>query len=217
MHRYLSKPQQWNRYAYVINSPHKYIDPTGEKIWIPGSVEHQAAALARIQKVLGEDLSKYLTLKCVDTHIGRVLEVSYDPHANGDAIGRFGDRTAIRFSQILESNRVIEYRLSEVFTTKEGRFLTRDYGGAATITASESTTGNTQIFVHPDAAFIVKSQMEKDGWIKSNDGKPLAFSDDIVDAHEYGHAAADMVYNSPSRSFSERGNQYCGKTTCESD
>ncbi len=29
---YLSQPQQWNRYAYAINNPLLYVDPTGEAI-----------------------------------------------------------------------------------------------------------------------------------------------------------------------------------------
>jgi RHS repeat-associated protein len=27
-------PQTWNRYAYVVNNPMKYVDPNGEEVWV---------------------------------------------------------------------------------------------------------------------------------------------------------------------------------------
>ncbi len=34
--RYISRPQQWNQYAYAVNNPLKYTDPSGEKVNLTG-------------------------------------------------------------------------------------------------------------------------------------------------------------------------------------
>jgi len=34
--KYLLEPRNWNRYVYVWNNPLKYIDPTGERVWVIG-------------------------------------------------------------------------------------------------------------------------------------------------------------------------------------
>jgi hypothetical protein len=64
-------------------------------------------------------------------------------------------------------------------------------GGGVTVTAQESLTGNVQIFVAPNAsdiAFFVVMNAHQKGVIKSNDGKLLGFTNEQVDAHEFGHA-----------------------------
>jgi RHS repeat-associated protein len=38
---YISQPQHWNRYAYAINNPLKYIDPLGEAIELTGTEEER--------------------------------------------------------------------------------------------------------------------------------------------------------------------------------
>ncbi len=192
---YLGQPQQWNRYGYAINNPLKYIDPTGEKAWLTGSEEEQKAALERLKKMLGPELFKYVKTEVMDTHVGRVTVVSYDSKSNGDALARLGGAFGVYMAQILESTRVTEFRIATTFSDNSGRHTTREFGGAATVGAEESLTGNTQIFVHPDAATITQEQMSSLlGRSKSSDGKPLDFFNDIVDAHEFGHAFANMIY-----------------------
>jgi RHS repeat-associated protein len=192
---YLSQPQQWNRYAYTINNPLKYIDPTGETVWLTGSEQEQKAALERIKNMLGSGLFKYVKTEVMDTHVGRVTVVSYDAHSNGDALARLGGDFGVYMAQILESSRVTEFRIATGFSDKSGRHSTREFGGAATVATEESFTGNTQIFVHPDAAAITQEAMSSLlGRSKSSDGKPLDFFNDIDDAHEFGHAFANMIY-----------------------
>ncbi len=42
---YLSDPRQWNRYAYAVNNPLLYIDPSGEEIIINGGTDEQREAV----------------------------------------------------------------------------------------------------------------------------------------------------------------------------
>lgn len=51
---YLSRPQEWNRYAYVANNPLRYVDPDGQKLRIFGSMA--AYFLADLEALSGLDL-----------------------------------------------------------------------------------------------------------------------------------------------------------------
>ncbi|MFY9571566.1 MAG: RHS repeat-associated core domain-containing protein, partial [Blastocatellia bacterium] len=42
---YLRDPRQWNRYAYAVNNPLLYIDPSGEEIIISGGTDEQQEAV----------------------------------------------------------------------------------------------------------------------------------------------------------------------------
>ena len=69
------------------------------------------------------------------------------------------------------------------------------FGGAATVGAEESLNGNAQIYVHPDAADYANDVLSANvlGGTRSNDANPLTFYNDIVDAHEFGHAYANVI------------------------
>jgi RHS repeat-associated protein len=190
--RYLSMPQQWNRYSYVVNNPLKYIDPTGELLELTGSEEERKKAFEHIKNLVGpEGASLLYVMEC-----GGKYYVNYDgKQGAGDRLAATGELGVFIANIIDDPNKTLEYRLAETFETKDGRKTTAYYGGAATVGAEESLTGNTQIFVHPTrAASIATSRLH--GTIKgamvSSDGKGLIEYDDTIDAHEFGHGYANM-------------------------
>lgn len=196
LNQYLVESQQWNRFSYAINNPLKYIDPSGEVIYLTGSAEDQRAALKRMENLLGEERMRQVTItyKNVDG-IGAVTELSFLSERNAkkmDSIGS-GDEGAfsVRMSDIIGSSEIVEYRLAETFTNRDGTVENvSSYGGAATINKSDSPTRNIQIFVHPTKAISLAEKKFNNviGATYSNDGGALYFSNETIDAHEFGHA-----------------------------
>lgn len=124
--------------------------------------------------------------------------VNYDgKQGAGDRLAATGELGVFIAKIIDDPNKTLEYKLAETFTTKEGRKTTAYYGGAATVGAEESLTGNTQIFVHPTrAASIANSRIGPGtlrGGLISSDGRGLMQYDDNIDAHEFGHGYANMI------------------------
>jgi hypothetical protein len=96
----------------------------------------------------------------------------------------------------------VEFRIATTFESKAGRKSVASFGGGVTIGADESLTGNIQIFVHPDAAFIANDVFYNTmlGQTRSSEGTKgngLFFYNDTVDAHEWGHAWAALMFNTP--------------------
>jgi RHS repeat-associated protein len=204
---YLAETQKWNRYTYALNSPFRYIDPLGEDILLTGSEAVQKMGLNRLRRQLGEE--RFNLLDYVQEYVegvGNVTVVKFgsaENKAKFEAIG--GDNQIERLysttmSDIIGSSLHVEYRLATRFQYKGIGFgNTREivttsldqFGGAATVNANESLTGNVQIFVAPDAKETAFRQVQIDhqlGIFKSNDKKLLSFTDEQIDAHEFGHA-----------------------------
>ena len=186
-------PQQWNRYSFVANNPLKYVDPTGELLELTGSEEERKAAYEHIKGLVGKEGAKLLFIREEKGH----FYVDYKGKmGQGDKLAGTSELNA-SIARIIESDKTLEYRIATNFETKEGRRSTAGYSGAATVGAEESLTGNTQIFVNPKAASIATSILYGTfrGAAVSSDGKGLIEYDDTVDAHEFGHAYANMFGN----------------------
>lgn len=155
-------------------------------------VEERNRELERIKDLVGKDAAKYLTTTELCTKDGMVTVVGYSSNAFA---GSEPDVT-VRIADIIDSNDVVEYRIAEGFTAKDGYHTTGYYGGAATVAKEDSLNGHAQIFVHPKGSDIAQRILGVNTMLaasRSSDGRPLDFYDDIVDFHEFGHAYANII------------------------
>jgi RHS repeat-associated protein len=195
LERYLSAPEQWNRYAYAANNPLKYIDPTGQRIELTGSTQaDRDEALTRLKILVGKEGAKHLSMQEEKGHYYVKSDVNLC-----DVSGP-NDSSTLNYymSELIDrKDHTVEYKIADSFTTlNETRTTAGDRcGGACTVGAEESTTHNTQIFVNRNASVYAEQSFRK--LINSSSGKysggQPSFEEDIVDAHEFGHAYANAI------------------------
>lgn len=193
LNRYISQPQQWNQYVYAVNNPLKYVDPSGETVELTGDTpELRAAALQRLRNILGEERFKLVTVSAD----GRTVSLSNDNVTKFQKIGNDADNKdfSLGFAEILNSSQTVEFRVADKFTNVNGYTIdlnTTTYPGALTVSGADSSTGNIQIFVHPQAGAVATKACEMRGGcadkITPKTGN-FSATNEIVDAHEFGHA-----------------------------
>ena len=202
---YLSQPQHWNRYGYVLNNPLKYVDPFGEDVVLTGSEQDQKDGLERLRKMLGDERFNLLDFNQQNIEgLGNVTVVNFGSQENQNKFAAIGGDNAyeVEFSQgmadIIGSSEHVEYRLAESFSYKSclasicetatSSTTSPRWGGAATLNKDESLTGNVQIFVSREAANTAAFALYNRRKYVSSNGDALTFTNEQVDAHEYGHA-----------------------------
>ena len=196
--RYLAKPQQWNRYAYVTNKPLAYVDPTGALLELTGDIE---AAFARIKALVGKAASLLYTY----TENGHTYVDYKGSHSNrGQDINALMKADAGGINVYLEAimtskEKTIEFQVADSFDTKFRTGVQTgggDCGGACTVGAEESKSGNTQIFVNKDASAIAELKFNTPALAIKFGGPPgkIWAENDVVDAPEFGHAFANAFH-----------------------
>jgi RHS repeat-associated protein len=187
--QYPENPQSWNLYNYVHNNPLIFIDTSGKKIELKGTDTERTEELNRICQMIGSGLTSSGQV-IINIHFGvdDITEngelhhyVKRDPNSNQN-IGHFGT--------MLDSSIIIEFHLSSTYYSKKyprGRLI-KYWGGAITIPGFESLNNNIQIYVD-DLSFSYANDWGRiDNGRSSSDRTRLHFYNDIVDAHEFGHA-----------------------------
>jgi RHS repeat-associated protein len=191
--KYLSFPQQWNRYAYVANNPLKYLDPTGEYLELTGSTQaDRDEALKRLKIMVGKDAASHLhVVEAVDSKNKAHYYVESDKNLGQVGGGKLGGY----ISEIINSNHGVEFKIADSFTTLNETRTTAGNrcGGACTVGAEESVTGNTQIFVNRNASVYAELSFKTPANSGKCSGGNCSFEEDIVDAHEFGHAYANAI------------------------
>jgi len=155
---YTSQPQNWGRYLYATNNPLKYVDPTGETITLTGTAEEQQAALARIKSILGDARYSWVRQETINGNI--VLSLDNESVPKMQAIGSDADNIefSVGMAEILNSSDTVEFRVTEKFTNVNGKEIdlgTPPFAGGLTVSGRDSSSGNIQIFVHPQAGAIM--------------------------------------------------------------
>ena len=195
---YLSQPQQWNRYAYVINNPMKYTDPTGEVIWARGSKEERNAIYLEILNVLGDETNNLtVTSEEVRMEDGSTATKIYISDADakllaGEVFPENGVVNKGMAALLAKGGKNIEARFDGQFINmrKESRSL-NELGSspAETLPAYVHPDGRHQVVLEADAAAQMNSdRMRQQTKNLSNDGKPLTFNRTMIFAHELGEA-----------------------------
>ncbi len=201
---YLSHPQQWNRYAYVTNNPLKHIDPNGELLELIGSETDIQVGFQRIKELVGKEGAKLLYLRKENGRTYVDYNGSRGDNKNSlDALMQAApDGINVFLVKIINDKNpanTIQFKVAKEFETKDGKFTTASFGGAATVGKEESLTNHTQIYTHPDAGNITQEKFGSTnaGRMSSSNGRQLDFYNDIVDGHEFGHAYANIYDGTP--------------------
>jgi hypothetical protein len=188
-----------------------YVDPFGEDVVLTGSEQDQKDGLERLRKMLGDERFNLLDFSQQNIEgLGNVTVVNFGSQENQNAFAAIGGDNAYEkeFSQgmadIIGSSEHVEYRLAESFSYKScisaicetatSSTTSPKWGGAATLNKDESLTGNVQIFVSREAANTAAFALYNRRKYVSSDGDALTFTNEQVDAHEYGHAHNAIKY-----------------------
>jgi RHS repeat-associated protein len=191
--QYISQPQQWNRYAYAINNPLKYVDPLGAAIELTGSEEERKKELEELRKAVGKKAGAYLYENKGTDGKYYVGIYTNGPDGKGPAFDKINS-VAGEIAPIINDTKIVGMSV-----VANGTKITDDSGATTTIGSIKDgrTPGlTTQVggklmvyFLDPktDPGKIPGTLM-----LGTNGKDGTIYSGEIL-AHELGHARAYMT------------------------
>ncbi len=170
LNAYLSKTQQWNRYAYVVNNPLTLVDPSGEVLKVAGTTEEKEKFLQMLKDMVGSKAAKNIGYVC---NSDGTWEIKYAGAGGLDIGGEFG----VALQDIIDSSKVVTLSMT---TAK-----LEDKGGALTTLSDDNNS--VSIRISYKMVSTAESVLKTQGY-KGTDGKDLKFTLSVAVAHELGHA-----------------------------
>jgi RHS repeat-associated protein len=199
---YLSMPQQWNRYAFAVNNPLKYTDPTGREIELIGNEDERAKALLALKSAVGREAGRYLEQEArydqkTKKLIGYFVKIKDAPDGKSKPFEKIND-LAGEFASVIRNSKVVGLRVVPPggSIAADGRPFPQivkmgfpDEGGNAGVTGMVGG----RLMIH-----IVDAEKRKyyvgeiPGWANEGGKSWTAHIGEVV-AHEIGHAKARMT------------------------
>ncbi len=181
--RALHNPQLWNRYAYGLNNPLKFVDPSGASVELLGSADDREKELELLRRSVGQLGSRlYINeVKSGDStryFVGIRGDVGDFTRSGGSAQG---------LANLVAHTSVVEFGLTS-------QNLAR-WGGAATFEPGEAGDNvNTRVLVNPGQMGLLNSRLSTNTLLGASrfDGggawRVNPFTVEVAAWHEFGHA-----------------------------
>jgi len=212
---YLSQPQQWNRYAYAINNPLLYVDPTGESIQLSNDKDERERQLQALREAVGAEAGAYLYANQGEDGNYYVGIYEGGPNGNGPTFEQVNE-VAGEIGAVIRDTQVLTLELVRPGT------VTDDFGdsqyigaaGRASLKPGGPSPGVTGIF---NGRLTIKmlDWGKKTWWgsnydlgylpgVLMNDGKDNMMTPSVMLGHEIAHGRARMTGEKDSRGAAVR-------------
>lgn len=136
-------PQLWNRYAYGVGNPVKYVDPTGRILELTGTEEERKKALIDLRSTVPPELRIFV--RTTTTRDGRVILDPRFLNAKGSADS--GNFQALR--QIANSPGTALFNSSRTSVGSE-TIGANAFSGGITFSSNQSASGKIEAYVGGD-------------------------------------------------------------------
>jgi hypothetical protein len=195
---YLSQPQQWNRYAYAINNPLLYVDPTGEAIQLSNDKDERERQMQALREAVGAEAGAYLYVNQGTNADGTanyyVGIYENGPNGNGPTFEQINE-VAGEFGAVIRDTQVATLEF-----VARGTTVTDDSGDSRRIgRASRHSSDSPAVTGYFKGRLTIKMM----DWSKHDlgylpgalmsDGNDNMLTPSVMQGHEIGHARARMT------------------------
>ena len=195
----VTNPQSWNRYAYVLNNPLSFNDPTGESIELTGDEDTRRKELEALQQAVGAQAASYLYQNAVTTTDANgntttnyyVGVYTNGPSGQGPAFENINSVSGA-LGNIISDSRVAELNLVPAGTT-----VTDNQGNSAVIVPISNNMGANSApgvtYIGQDGNMhvtLLDTSTTSPGQVPADymsNGQAGVVDPGILAGHEFGH------------------------------